>query len=445
MNSFSVVSRVVSGGLGIVLAVSVSGCNQAESTAVAKSAADQKPVVDVVTPTRATITRITTQPATVFAWYEAEIHGRVAGYLAELNVDIGDKVSSGDVLGRIAVPELKAAYEKQEATIRRLQAEAERAVAAVKLAAADVQSAQAMANETAADVGSAVAELTAAKAEFDRVTDLVNSKSVAARLLDESRQKFESATSKKTSAEAALESAKAAVTVARERYAVAQASLTAAQADTDVARKALEEQQAMLSYAALTAPFDGVVTRRNVDPGDLVRKNDTSGPVAGSSLFSVAQVDRMRVHIDLPENEAAIANVGDPVSLNVRSLPGRTLTGKISRIARRLDESTRTMLAEVDLPNEDGLLLPGMYAEATITLQETPNALALPATAVRFDETGHSTVCLVDGNSAIKLVSVVTGFDDGKQIEILSGLDDSARVAAGQLGSLKDGQQVRVK
>ncbi|MHC4876453.1 MAG: efflux RND transporter periplasmic adaptor subunit [Planctomycetota bacterium] len=445
MDLFHTAARFVAGGLCIAVAAFSSGCNQVESSAEAKSTSDLAPVVQVVTPTRTTITRVTTQPATVHAWHEAEIHGRVAGYLAELKVDIGDNVSRGDVLAQIDAPELKTASQKQEAVIRRLLAEVQRSQAAVKLAEADVQSSEAMASQTAADVGATVAELTAAKSEFDRVRDLVNSMSVAARLLDEAQQKYEAAAAKKSSAEAALASARAAVVVSRERAAVARASMTAAQAEAEVARKTLEEQNIMLGYATLTAPFDGVVTARNVDPGDLVRKTDAAGSGAKHSLFSVAQVDQVRVQIALPENEAAIANVGDAVSLRVRALPGQTFNAKINRIARRLDESTRTMLAEVDLPNEDGLLLPGMYAEATITLQETPNSLALAATAVRFDEAGNSTVCIIDGNSKVKVVAVATGFDDGKQIEILGGLEDTARVAAGQLEKLEDGQKVRVK
>lgn len=445
MHRSCVWSRFSTAGMIAVLAASAGGCNHAESPAAAHTTQNSTAVVQAVAPTRTTIVRTSTQPATIHAFHEAEIHARVAGYLAELNVDIGQQVKRGDVLGKIAIPEMELAYQKQEATIRQLQAEEQRGVAAVKLAAADVQSSEAAAVQAAADVGATVAQLTAAKSEFARVTDLVNSKSVAARLLDEARQKYESAASLKTSAEAALDSAKAAVMVAREGAAVAQADLAAAKAGTEVARKSLEEMSVMMSYATLKAPFDGTVTQRNVDPGDLVRNTDTTGSGSGRSLFVISHVDRLRVRIALPENDAALANAGDAVSLRVRSLPGRTIEGKISRVARRLDEATRTMQAEVDISNEEGLLLPGMYAEATVTLSETPNALTLSATAVRFDEAGNSSVCLIDENSSIKVVAVVTGYDDGKQIEIVNGLNDSSRVAAGTLGRLQDGQKVRVE
>jgi len=428
-----------------LMATVLSGCQQVESTAEAQPASNSTPVVQVVAPTQTTLVHTTTQPATVHAWHEAEVHARVAGYLEELKVDIGQQVSQGQVLARLAVPEMEIAHQKQEATIRRLLADEQRATASVKLAAAEVQSAEAEAAQAAAEVGSATAQLTAAKSEFVRVTDLVNAKSVAGRLLDEARQKYESAAALQASAEAALQSSKAAVAVTRERAAVAQADFAAAQAETEVARKSLEELATMLSYASLKAPFDGVVTRRSIDPGDLIRKADTSSAESARPLFSIAQVQKVRVRIALPENDAALANVGDSVALQVRARSGRTFNGTISRTARTLDEATRTMLVEVDLPNEDGALLPGMFGHATITLQKTPNALTLSATAVRFDEKGNSSVYVVDGSGAVNVIPVVTGYDDGRQIEIVSGIDVAARVVDGGVGRLQSGQKVRVQ
>jgi membrane fusion protein (multidrug efflux system) len=133
------------------------------------------------------------------------------------------------------------------------------------------------------------------------------------------------------------------------------------------------------------------------------------------------------------------------VALRIRALPGRTFNGTISRTARALDEATRTMLVEVDLPNDDGALLPGMYAEATITLQETPNALTLSATAVRFDDKGNSSVYVVDGSGSVNVLPVATGFDDGQRIEIVSGIEPTARVVVGGVERLQNGQQVRVQ
>lgn len=426
--------------------ISLTGCNRAKSPIEAEipSAKDHTPVVKLVTAERTTIQRTTTQPATIQAFHQAEIHAKVAGYLTELKADIGQTVKTGDVLGIIAVPEMQKSYEKQEATIRRLQAEEQQAGAGVNLAIADVKSFQALQAQAAAEVAQTDAQLNADSSEFKRVTDLVAQKAVAARLLDEARQKQEASTSAKTAAQAALESAVAAVTVAREKEAVAKFSVDAAAAQTEVARKQLEELAALMNYSILKAPFNGVVTQRNVDLGDLVRNFQAASESSRAPLFEISQVAKVRVRVALPENEAPLARVGNAVLLKVRSLPDRKFKGEISRLSRRLDESTRTMLIEVDLENTEGLLIPGMYGEATVDLQETPDALMIAATAVKFDKTGNSSVYVVlDG--AIQVVPVKTGYDNGRQIQILSGIDESTQIAADRIGRFADGQKVRVE
>tara|TARA_R110002072_G_scaffold303141_1_gene495690 strand:+ start:136 stop:1476 length:1341 start_codon:yes stop_codon:yes gene_type:complete len=423
---------------------SLSGCNRAESPVRAESTVDNTPTVRLVAAERTTIERTTTQPATIHAYHQAEIHAKVAGYLSELKVDIGQTVEKGDILGVISVPEMQISYERKQAEIRSLEAEQESAAAGVKLAQADVQAAQAQQSQAAAEVAQTDAQLNADTSEFNRVTQLVEQKAVAGRLLDEARQKLEASTSAKAAVQAALQSAVADVTVAREKAAVAEAAVKAAAAQTDVVRKELEELAAMMQYAVLKAPFKGVVTRRHVDPGDLVRNIQDASESSREPLFEIAQVDRIRLRIAIPEMEATLTRVENAVSLKLRSLPDRKFEGRISRISRRLDESTRTMLVEVDMDNTEGLLIPGMYGEATVTLQQTPDALVIAATAVQFDTTGNSSVYVVE-NGAVRVVPVVTGHDDGRQIQILSGIDETAKIAAGRIGHFKDGQKVRVE
>jgi len=425
------------------LSLSLSGCNRAESPAQAEIAVDNTPTVHLVAAQRTTIERTTTQPATIHAYHQAEIHAKVAGYLSELKVDIGQTVEKGDILGVISVPEMQISYERKQAEIRSLEAEQESAAAGVKLAQADVQAAQAQQSQAAAEVAQTDAQLNADTSEFKRVTQLVEQKAVAGRLLDEALQKFEASTSAKAAVEAALQSARAAVTVAQEKAAVAQAGVKAAAAQTDVVRKELEGLATMMQYAVLKAPFKGVVTRRHVDPGDLVRNIQDASESSREPLFEIAQVDRVRLRIAIPEMEAPLARVGNAVSLKLRSLPDRDFEGKVSRMARRLDESTRTMQVEVDMDNAEGLLIPGMYGEATVTLRKTPDALVVAATAVQFDKTGNSSVYVVE-NGAVKIVPVVTGHDDGRQIQILSGIDETAEIAAGRIGRFQDGQKVKV-
>lgn len=424
----------------------LSGCNRTDAPAQrdTQKTPDRTPVVRLVAAERTTIQRTTTQPATIHAFHQANIHAKAAGYLTELKADIGQAVTTGEVLAVIAVPEMQKSYEKQQAMIRRHQAEEQQAAAGVKLAIADVKSAEALKAQAAAEVAQTDAQLNADSSEFKRVTELVAQKAVAGRLLDEARQKLEASTSAKAASQAALQSAVAAVTVAREKAAVAKSSVAASAAQTDVARKELEHLEALMNFSILKAPFNGVVTQRNVDPGDLVRNFQAASESSRAPLFEISHVEKVRVRIAIPENEAPLARVGNAVSLKLRSLPDRHYDGSISRLSRRLDESTQTMMVEVDLDNSAGLLIPGMYGEATVHLQETPNALMIAATAVKFDKTGNSSVYVVE-NGAIRIVPVVTGYDNGRQIQILSGVDESAQIAGDRIGRFADGQKVRVE
>ncbi|WP_158633474.1 efflux RND transporter periplasmic adaptor subunit [Tautonia sociabilis] len=426
----------------LVMGAGCSGPDAPVNAAESGEAAGEVTTVPVIRPERATLRRTTTQPATVHPDHQAEIHARVSGYLALLEADIGDRVEAGQVLGVVDVPELTKGRQRREAMIARLEADERRAAAEIDLAGADVEATEAMRDQELAEIATARAALDAQRAEFNRVQGLVSEGAVTGQLLDEARERLESAEATLASAEAAAASASANVDVSLARLAASQASLETAKAETEVARKELEELDAMIAFATLRAPFPGVVTRRHVDPGDLVREGQGAGPEG--PLFVVAKLDTVRVRVALPEDDAPGTDVGDPAVVIFRSLPGRSFEGRVDRIARGLDTSTRTMLVEVDLPNPGLSLLPGMYGEATITLEQA-EGLVLPAGAVRYDEEGRSFVYVVDETDAIRVVNVGTGLDDGSRIEITSGLDGSERVVAPTIDRLQEGQRVRVE
>lgn len=432
---------------GLLVAL-IAGCQEQNSVAqnhVAASAGNDTVAVKVVSPQRITLCRKTTQPATIEAQHVAELHAKVAGYLTELKVDIGESVEADDVLAVIGLPEMVKAREKQEAIVRRLQADEKRAKASIALAAANVTAAEASRDQAKADIIMTDAQLTAGQAEFDRFEDLVSNKAVAGRLLDETRMKLQSSQAAKLAVQAAFESAKANVLVAQQELAVAEADWESAQTQTEVARKDVEETDAMMAYATLRAPFAGVVIERNVDPGDLVRNTQTASDSPRRPLFAIAQLDTVRACVMIPESETPWASEGDPMTLVMRAMPNREFEGKINRTAGSLDESTRTMLVEVDLPNPDRVLLPGMYGQATIMLEEKADCLVLPAGAVRYDAEGRSYVFVVGEDNTVSVVDVSTGLDDGHTIEITEGLSGNERVADAMRARLKPGQQVRVQ
>ena len=443
------VRRFVAPGCLLLIAIpALCGCSNGtasvgESASPPDGAAAGPTRVKTIQPQRITLRRTTTQPVTVNSYHEAEIEAKVTGYLTELNVDIGDEVKAGDVLAVLDVPEMVKEMEQQQAVIARLNAEEVQAEAAVALAVANVQAAQATLAQAQSQVQQADADLKAEKAEFERIKELVSRRSVEARMEDEARQRFESAQAARSAAMASITSAQASVTVAEARLDAAKAEVDRAEAETAVAQKQLERMDTMMQYASLTAPFDGVVTARNVDLGDLV--SGTPATAGGrAALFTLAQVDRVRVRAAIPEDHAPWTTVGDAATVHLSALQRESIVGTVSRITKSLDSSTRTMLAEVDLDNAEGRLLPGMYGEATFVLDEKADALVLPAGAVRFDAEGKAQVCTVDGEGTVQIVDVATGVDDGHQIEILSGLSDDAQVVDGMLDRLAAGQKVQV-
>ena len=421
---------------------STPSAERSESAAVAGPGGPVR--VKTLQPTRTTLVRTTTQPATVHANQQADIHAKVSGYLQAWSADIGDRVEAGALLARIDVPELRKQRERQALVVQQYEAAEQRAAAEEALAEARVQSSAAQLEQARSEVARETAQLNASQSEFNRVQELVKTGSVEGRLADESRQRLEAAQAGKAAAESAVTSADAAVRVTEAQRVAAAAMVKFAEAETNVARKQLEELDELLKYAELTAPFDGVVTQRNVDVGDLVR-NTQSGGAGSPPLFTVAQIDTVRIRAAVPEADAPFCQPGDKVRLRVASQRGAAIEAQVARVSRALDRSTRTMLVEVDVPNPDGRLLPGMYGEATIVLAEHPDVLTLPASAVRHSETGAAFVYTVDAAGAVQIVEVTTGLDDGRQIEIVSGLDPDARVIDALIGRLEPGQKVQVQ
>lgn len=426
----------------VALLVAVVGCERMTAEAPPMKPAPTRSVATVPVQTQ-TVERTSTQPATVHAFHEARSYAKVSGYVAKLNVDIGSEVKAGDVLAVIEVPEIDAQHSREEAALMRLtagvtQAEAQVAVAKAKLVAADSTREQALADEQRAD-----AQLKADEAEHARVSELVKQRAVADRLLDEATNRLGAARAAKASVTATTAAAAAQVEVAKALQAAAEADLLAAKADVEVGKMKLAEVATMKSYAEIRSPFDGVIAQRHVELGDLVRNSQNSSST--EPLFVIAQMDVVRVRVAIPERDAPLATVGDSASITLQALPGEAFSGSITRRASGLDEGTRTMLVEIDLQNGAGKLIPGMFGQATILLDARADQVALPASAVRYDESGRSYVYVVDGDETIQIVDVATGVDDGHQIEITSGLTGRERVVGPLLHRLSAGQKVHVE
>jgi membrane fusion protein (multidrug efflux system) len=208
----------------------------------------------------------------------------------------------------------------------------------------------------------------------------------------------------------------------------------------EVAKANLERNETLLRYASIVAPFDGVVTRRMVDPGAFIPAATSGSSAQTAAVLTVMDFSRVRVQIAVPEREAAIVHKGCAVRVSPEGLPGRSFEGAISRISYALDEATRTMLVEAELRNPRGELRPGMYAAVQIVLESKSDALIVPVSAV-LTEKNESAVFTVADRTARRL-SVKTGISDGARIEIREGLRPDQPVILLGKQALKDGQAV---
>jgi RND family efflux transporter MFP subunit len=218
-------------------------------------------------------------------------------------------------------------------------------------------------------------------------------------------------------------------------------NFAARRAATESAQANVRRLQQMVSFERIEAPFDGVITARNTDIGQLVDAGSGGGP--GRELFHIAAVDRLRVFVGVPQTASAAAIAGLPVGVEVAERPGRTFDGKIVRNSGAIDPATRTMLVEIDLDNRAGEILPGAAVQVHLKLPAGIPTLLLPVSALMFRAEGPRVAVVQDGNKAT-LVPVTIGRDFGNRVEVAYGLPPDARVIDSPPDSLLDGQTVQV-
>ncbi len=210
----------------------------------------------------------------------------------------------------------------------------------------------------------------------------------------------------------------------------------------EVAQAKLQRTQTLLDFTHLTAPFSGIITGRFVDPGAYIPAATTGNPGQSVALLTLMDFSRLRVQVFVPEAEVPLIKNGVPAKLTVEELPAKTFTGAVTRFAYALDEATKTMLTEIELPNPAGELRPGMYASVQLEVERKKDALLLPVQAVSIEKTG-AFVFLVEGGK-VKKEAVHTGFNDGVHIEITGPLRPDQPVALIGKQALNDGQAVTV-
>jgi RND family efflux transporter MFP subunit len=186
------------------------------------------------------------------------------------------------------------------------------------------------------------------------------------------------------------------------------------------------------------APFDGIITRRDVDTGHLTKPGADTAP-----LFVAARSDLVTISVSIPEKYSTEVKPGDRALIQLPAMKGRTVEGKVTRTAWALDSKSRTIRAEIDIPNPSGKLRPGLYVYATVVVDERKDALTIPTTAVIQDQSKSLCVVVSNGKALRKLIE--TGLSDGTRTEVVSGLNESEFVVKANASSLSEGQPVKVQ
>ena len=411
--------RIIPGFAAIALATSIGlvGCRQpTERVPPSEPAA-----METVKPKRASLPRIVEQPGTIQAYEETHLYARVSGYVklprdAEGRIlsDIGRKIRGakldktgmeiepGDVLAELAVPELEQEVKQKKALTRQAEAEVDQSQKAVAALEANIAAMTAVVVE-------AKALQERWESEFKRIAKLVKDDVVAIQARDETEHQLKAAGARVSSAEAAVRKAKA----DRDK---GMADVKAAEAKVDVTKAEAGRAETMLGYAKIRAPYDGIVIARRANTGDFVQPNGGKG----EWLFTVARLDPVRVVITIPEVDAGLIQIDQAeVKLSIPALtdPGLPATIKITRTSWALEPGTRTLRAEIDLPNTDGRLRPGTYVVAKL-FSPRPEAWTLPATSVI--KQGDAMNCYqIDEEGKATRRAVQVGRSDGNLIEVL--------------------------
>ena len=219
-------------------------------------------------------------------------------------------------------------------------------------------------------------------------------------------------------------------------------ALDKARGTLDSANASTERTQTLLGFARISAPFTGVITMRYVDPGAFVPAATTGSTPQNSALFTLMDFSTVRVQTGVPEMEVPLVREGQPVKMSLEELPSRTFDGKVTRFSYALDEASRTMLVEIDLPNPTQELRPGMYATVRIGVERHDDALLIPTEALVMEKTAAFVFKYADGKA--KKTPVTVGFNDGTNVELLKGLGQGEQIiVAGKL-ALVDGQAVQL-
>lgn len=432
-------------GLLIACATALMGCH---STATDAEKGDVSVVrLTTVRPQRKTIARTVRQPGQIEAFQQAPLYAKVPGYVRRFLVDIGDRVEGpcygasgnitkrGQLLAEVAIPELSEELRQKQALVAQAKAEVAQSRAALKVARAALKPAEEQHEQALANLDSAESDYSKWESEYQRIVKLAETKAINSKLVDEGRDALRKSEAGRRDAASRKEATIAAIDQVQAAIEKAEADQVAAEARQAVAEADEARVMAMADYQRIEAPFDGTVSQRIVDVGHFVQPAEAA---QARPLFTIVQTNVVRIFVDVPEADATWVDVDDRAVLHVPALEQKQFPASVTRTAWALDAATRTLRTEVDVPNESGELRPGMYAYATIVLAESPDALVIPATAVRTENRKSWCFCIEHGKLVQKTIEL--GLKSGSELEVTSGLTVDDAVVEKPTAELKEGQ-----
>ena len=361
------------------------------------------PTVSVAAASRESLAKTLTLTAEFTPFQEVDVMAKVSGYIQKIHVDVGDSVRPGQLLATIESPEMRDDLTRAGASIQRNRADLQRAADEVKRA----------------ESGYAMAHLT-----YSRLANVMKSQPglVAQQEVDDAQAKEQMAASQ-------VAAAKSTLSTAEEQIKVSEADQT--------------KSRTMLDYTKVVAPFDGVVTKRYADNGAMIQAG-TSSRSQAMPVVRISQNHLLRLVLPVPESAAGLVKPGREVEVRVPALTA-SLTARVSRIADKVDTTTRTMRVEVDVPNGNGKLIPGMYAEVTLKLTGKTDALTVPTQAVKTAADGKRQVAIVSPGGVVEIRQVQTGIESATAVEVIKGLGDGELVVVGSHSQLVSGVKVTPK
>jgi HlyD family secretion protein len=440
----------------LLILIGLVGCGKPPAPA---KPVDVEPHVSLVKPPLRTISRTVGQPGFIYAYEQTAIYPKVAGYVKKWKVDIGDRIEKDQEIATLSVPELDAELLQKQAQVELDQAQVLVAERMVEVATNNEKVAGAQVEEARAGVNKFQAGVERWESEVKRLTGLSGENGVIDKqVLGESQKQLKVEIASRDAAKSTVIAAEATQLARRSDIEKARADVVAARAKVQSSQADVKRVAALVGYTHITAPYDGVVVARNANTGDYLQPSSgdqsvsSVGPgqsAAHVPLYVVARTDKIRVFVDVPEMDASSVTRGTEARVRIQALQDEEVAATVTRTSWSLHRETRTLRAEIDLPNPDSRLLPGMYAYGNVLIHRN-NVRAVPLAAVV--ELGNQNCCYLYEDGKAVQTSVQTGINDGKWVEVIkkrvkgvwTDFAGTEEVVLGDLSELTDGQAVQV-